>query len=195
MESPSDLLHMRNLCSLYYPTLTKDCPPDINTRIIPQLIPIPRLNLIPYKCCGRTFYDQNHTLVHYFKVHFRLTYNSITNTALPPFTITALGDITIPIFIRTQLFLNVLTAFPKNPCYFRPAPKSRPPHRFANPYSATLAMAYDFLDMVSHNPPEYSNFTLMLQDYHPVSSCTQVWPFWAAYFYQSASPSSLIIFN
>ncbi|KAJ9087585.1 hypothetical protein DSO57_1031697 [Entomophthora muscae] len=180
----NDLKHMQDLCSLYYPTSKKiRLAANVPMKVDSQAATIPIRDFLPYKCCGKAFYDQSLSLEHYFSVHFTLIHNYIRNQPPSQFTMSALGNTSVHIFRRVQLFLNALSYLPKNPKHFRPSPHSKPPNLFTNPYSATLAMAYDFLDTSLKPPNPYHQFISKLQEHLPDLNHKDIWSYWAPYFY------------
>ncbi|KAJ9082202.1 hypothetical protein DSO57_1006647 [Entomophthora muscae] len=191
MEERNDLQHMQELCLFYHPHTTLPALIGKDSHFTPSpCTPMPKLKLLPYKCCGEIFYGHKQTLEHYFLYHILHIKTYVDSLKLPPFSKRVIVDKNIPIFVRVQTFLNAFKT-PKNPKQFRPTPHSRDPREFTNPYSVVMALAYDFIDVVVHEAEEYSRFVAMLGNYHPTSSYRQVWIYWAFYLFPIPSKPNI----
>ncbi|KAJ9052556.1 hypothetical protein DSO57_1033010 [Entomophthora muscae] len=179
MEITNDAHHIQELLTLYYPS-SANLP--VHSHSSSQLTTQIRvLRLLPYTCCGVVFYNTRSSLLHFFCTHFSSVQAKLRRQSLHQFQLCDLGNKQIPIVRRTLLFLNKLNTLPSNPSHFRPSPHSNRPQDFKNPYSATMAMAYDFLDIVIHSPVEYLQFTNFLKTIISAPSHKDVWPYWAKY--------------
>ncbi|KAJ9066752.1 hypothetical protein DSO57_1006363 [Entomophthora muscae] len=149
--------HLQELIAIYYPhyipTSTTNSPPPTTLN---------HLNILPYTCCNSTYHHHTTALSHYFKDHFTSVVNNYKPTTPNPCShFKDIGNSNIPIIHRTAFFLNSLSNQPTNPKQFRPAPHSKAPLDFTNPYSSALAMAYDYL--ATKNTHEYHEFISLLQ--------------------------------
>ncbi|KAJ9083868.1 hypothetical protein DSO57_1030249 [Entomophthora muscae] len=68
-----------------------------------------------------------------------------------------IGTNTIPLCSRVSFYISSFQTLPNHPKYFRPSPlKSY--KDIKNPYTQTLAVAYDFLETIHTQTPEYCAF-------------------------------------
>ncbi|KAJ9053348.1 hypothetical protein DSO57_1024962 [Entomophthora muscae] len=182
----SDLQHILDLCSLYYPSHP---PPTLKPSLLCSTPPATnpfKQQLIPYTCCNTTFSKLDYTLSHFFENHFPSIRDTIRDkkTHIPKAKqLTAVGNKNISIVQRTATFLKLFSTLPSNPRNFRPAPHSRSPFEFKNPYTSATALAYDFIETFQQNPKEYSEFTLMLNMHTSISDYHDTWHYWAHYIY------------
>lgn len=181
-----DVLHMRELCRFYEPAAMIPALPRTKYKHAAVGLNPPRLDLLPYTCCSETFVDQGSALDHYFGVHFRYIWRHFHSRPRPPFDKKVLADGAIPLFLRAQFFLDSLVHLPATPMRFRPGPPTKKPKEFRNPYSAVMALAYDFLHVVATHPPEYSRFVTRLAAHGATVGHRQVWTYWAAYIFPVA---------
>ncbi|KAJ9065993.1 hypothetical protein DSO57_1021329 [Entomophthora muscae] len=194
---PSDLHHTLELINRYYPDnpFKPTIKPNSTT---PEYAPTPprtptRHSIpIPYICCNITYTDNSQALSHFFDVHFEAAIAAIDTNPCRCFN--DIGNPAIPIIQRVDYFIASLNTRPNNPSHFRPAPISLPPLKFKNPYSATMAMAYDILQTLSDRPPEYANFTSLVDFHASLSNIPQYqvnyWLCWAHYLHPSLNAPS-----
>lgn len=138
----------------------------------------PAARIPRYACCGMTF-DLTPALTHYFRTHFAAIDRDLDAKPRVCRTFRAIGDPAIPVVERADHFMKCLTAYPANPRHFRPAPLAQHPLRFRNPYSSAMALAYDYLETLATEPPEYAKFLAFLGA-HPTR---HRWPHWAHFRY------------
>ncbi|KAJ9053351.1 hypothetical protein DSO57_1024965 [Entomophthora muscae] len=187
----SDLQHILDLCSLYYPSHP---PPTLKPSLLCSTPPATnpfKQQLIPYTYCNTTFSKLDYTLSHFFENHFPSIRDTIRDkkTHIPKAKqLTAVGNKNISIVQRTATFLKLFSTLPSNPRNFRPAPHSRSPFEFKNPYTSATALAYDFIETFQQNPKEYSEFTLMLNMHTIISDHHDTWHYWAHYIYPNLLP-------
>ncbi|KAJ9057325.1 putative transcriptional regulator of ribosomal protein biogenesis [Entomophthora muscae] len=68
-----------------------------------------------------------------------------------------IGNHKIPLHERATFFLRSFSTLPSHPSFFRPKPKSNA-RDIRNPYTAVLAVAYDFLEAINSQQIEYYIF-------------------------------------
>ncbi|KAJ9080783.1 hypothetical protein DSO57_1021330 [Entomophthora muscae] len=161
----SNSQHIKHLLSLYYPSHVAYPAPSNQTPLVTKTISAnAKPLLLPYGCCNLLFYEISLALTHYFDVHLEEVVafcNSDKTQSCLEFK--DIGNPSIHIAKRAKFFLSTLTTFPANPDHFRPAPISKLPLQFKNPYSSAMAMSYDYLITLSNNLPEHSMFLFFLK--------------------------------
>ncbi|KAJ9061813.1 hypothetical protein DSO57_1016890 [Entomophthora muscae] len=200
-----DLEHQEELMGFYFPEAPKqiNCfprPPSPNPDF-PTCLPGRKFGF--YICCSKVYDTHIKALDHWLDFHFlpfKSNLNVVTPHGLlpsfyyPPNPCKTSADLTnkdISLVARAEYFLAHIQKIPVTPSRFRPAPQSRPPHEFKNPYTAVLAMAYDFIETVLAEREEYHLFLSLIIDGsdmqfgHDLGSHLAYFPFWADYYYPS----------
>lgn len=190
----SDLHHTRELIARYYPDaplkpLARPGSPPTKHVAAPFTAPLTKF----YSCCHYNFCNSSRSFDHYFENHFA---NAVKSVAPNPCrTLADVGNPAIPVVKRVAYFLASIESPPKNPRLFRPAPLSRGPLRFNNPYSVAMAMAYDFLETLRDQPPEYADFVTLVDLHASLANIPNVshWACWAHFKYPGLnhSPSGI----
>lgn len=188
-----DSRHLQELMDVYYPnTLARVEPaPEEDEAASTESL----LALLPYTCCNTTYLRQSHAFAHYFEVHFGTALQDWTAGQPNPCTqFRDVGNPAIPIVRRVAFFLDSLKHPPRRPQQFRPAPHSRGPLDFANPYSACLAMAYDYLHV--QRAPQYVEFVNVMKFHASINNLRLSpachWPCWAHFFYPALAPRRIV---
>ncbi|KAJ9090615.1 hypothetical protein DSO57_1000466 [Entomophthora muscae] len=180
-----DTQHLVELYSLYNPTHPISPPnTSLQTTTPNPSTPAPN-HILPYKCCKTTFDDFSQALRHFFIHHFhtiRTRKHGLASVA------SDIGNTTIHPIERASVFMKFFKTLPQNPRQFRPAPHSKPPLDFRNPYSSAMAMAYDFMETIIHQPSQYTAFLNKLTTYIPFTSHNDTWPYWAYFIYPQLLP-------
>ncbi|KAJ9078079.1 hypothetical protein DSO57_1010451 [Entomophthora muscae] len=192
-----DTRHMQELMGIYYPRYApKFTSASDDTHTSPTISHC--LEILPYSCCNTTYLRQSHALAHYFEVHFGTALQDWNSDQAKKCTrFKDIGNLTIPVIRRVAFFLNTLNHPPKNPRMFRPAPHTKSPIDFSNPYSSCLAMAYDYIHILNSKPPQYTEFISVMKFHASInnmrlnSSCH--WPCWAYFFYPSLLPKHALL--
>ncbi|KAJ9061090.1 hypothetical protein DSO57_1024096 [Entomophthora muscae] len=68
-----------------------------------------------------------------------------------------IGNNTIPLYVRVSFYISSFQTLPTHPKYFRPTPQ-RSYKDIRNPYTQAIAAAYDFLETIRSQTPEYCAF-------------------------------------
>ncbi|KAJ9090620.1 hypothetical protein DSO57_1000471 [Entomophthora muscae] len=185
-----DVKHMIELSSLYYPThIAPKMPPSQFNGTRQTSHPL-KLGILPYRCCSAIFYDLDQAQGHFFDCHFKQVQKQYGQ---PPAEVD-IGNQKFHVVHRAAAFLKCIKNLPSNPRHFRPAPLSKSPLEFKNPYSSAMALAYDFMETVIYNPAEYSHFIAKSSHHIPFSSHNNSWPYWAFFLYPDLllkSPASV----
>ncbi|KAJ9061809.1 hypothetical protein DSO57_1016886 [Entomophthora muscae] len=198
-----DLSHLDEIISLYHPDIPR---PKPRPRRPPSPNPneptfLPRRKFGFYICCHKVYTTHNTALNHWLDNHF-LPFKGTTNIVtshgtlpkfyLPPNPCKSHKDLSkksIPLVARTQYYLSQINHVPVTPSRFRPAPHTKPPHEFKDPYSAVQAMAYDFIGTIISNTKEYQTFLEVILNKDKVNHINNLkehiiyFPFWADYCY------------
>ncbi|KAJ9081284.1 hypothetical protein DSO57_1016303 [Entomophthora muscae] len=133
----------------------------------------------PLTCCNTVSHGLDDSLVHFFSQHFQLIHEHLHGMESSHLSPSSKGSIVVQ---QATVFLKQVT-LPKNPLHFRPAPLSKSPLAFKNPYSCVYALAYDFMETVKQKPLEYSSFTAKLANFISFSNHLDVWPYWVYFIY------------
>ncbi|KAJ9066753.1 hypothetical protein DSO57_1006364 [Entomophthora muscae] len=187
-----DLNHMKELVKFYYPSYNPVKTPEAKSEISQKPQKTSFLKIVPYHCCGKTYLKHNKALAHFFEVHFTSLLHLWKETKNTCTKFSDIGNRNIPVVHRAAFFLGSLTHLPDNPTHFRPAPHSKAPLDFTNPYSSALAMAYDYIAVVKAQPIQFLEFIALLKlhasfnNLQTPQSC--YWPYWAHFIYPSLSP-------
>ncbi|KAJ9056644.1 hypothetical protein DSO57_1030913 [Entomophthora muscae] len=198
-----DLAHEEELIAIYYPEAPKlDCHyerPHSPEPDAPTILP--RRDFGFYICCNKVYDSHIKALDHWLDLHFlpfkgtmniNAPHGLLPSFYYPPNPCKSRADLinkSISLVARTEYYLIQMKNIPVTPSRFRPAPHTKPPHDFKNPYTAVLAMAYDFIETVLSGAKEYHLFLSLILDNpnidfgHDLSKHIVYFPFWADYCY------------
>ncbi|KAJ9049048.1 hypothetical protein DSO57_1028662 [Entomophthora muscae] len=184
--------HMKELLSVYYPSYNPEFSTTAPEPSKPTFTLSPKvLNLVPYQCCGITHKKYDKAKEHFFKIHFASVVYNWNNTRNPCTEYSDIGNRNIPAVYRAAFFLDSLVHLPDNPNHFRPAPHTKAPLDFANPYSSVLAMAYDYIAVVKAQPIQFIEFNQELKHHAIIKNFSAEmvcsWTCWAHFVYPGLS--------
>ncbi|KAJ9058003.1 hypothetical protein DSO57_1017152 [Entomophthora muscae] len=195
MFSHTDTLHLSELLNEHIEPTTSNKGKLSHIIHTPLLLHTnPDLN---YHCCGMQLQGASASN-HFFTTHFNALVTKDPPGETPRFVgfkrvcrkHADIGDKRIALIPRAQFFMETLKNVPSNPGLFRPYPRLPPPS-IKNPYSAAMALAYDFMSTLSCLDDEYLEFLKAFADPNhdfSLNAHLTYFPFWACFRYPCLKP-------